>query len=156
MERRPTHTKKKTHTTRTDTDRDTQRAHREHTRRRDGYNKRHVALLAPPTTSSLHDASYSRRIVVVVPLVVPSFKPHLFPSSLSTPFTTTSSVHSAFVPASSVSASSVLASFVSPPLPRFIFNKGSTKEFHPSDGRTFIEGSHFHVALVSRQHDVRT
>lgn len=72
MERRPRHTTKKTHTTRTDTDRDTQRAHREHTRRRDGYNKRHVALLAPPTTSSLHDASYSRRIVVVVPLVVPT------------------------------------------------------------------------------------
>lgn len=72
MERRPRHTTKKTHTTRTDTDRDTQRAHREDTRRRDGYNKRHVALLAPPTTSSLHDASYSRRIVVVVPLVVPT------------------------------------------------------------------------------------
>ena len=32
----------------------------------------------------------------------------------------------------------------------------SPKEFHPSDGRTFIEGSHFHVALVSRQNDVRT
>ena len=144
MERRPRHTTKKTHTTHTtrrDTDRDTQRAYE---KTRDGYNKRHVALLAPPTTSSLHDVSYSRRIVVVssslfllVP-IHPSFKPYLFPSSLyhislphlfTTSFTTASFVHPAFVTASSVSASSVsassvLSSSVWHPLPRFIFTEG--------------------------------
>lgn len=145
--------------------------HREHTEsiREDG-----MDITNDTWPFSLHQPPphYTTRRIVVVSsslfhslfLLVPShpsFKPNLFHHLFSTPFTTASSVHLAFVLASSVHsvfvpASSVLSSFVSPPLPRFIVNEGSTKEFHPSDGRTFIEGSHFHVALVSRQHDVRT